>query len=75
MEEKISTGTLGHKKGASSSHRTATTFYPCCLPTLGKFKGAGRMRLTPAQNYTFITIRKDAIHFLYRKYTNIRNPK
>ena len=22
---------------AGSSHRTATTAYPCCLPTLGRF--------------------------------------
>ncbi len=24
-------------------YRTATTLYPCCIPTLGKFKGAGRI--------------------------------
>jgi hypothetical protein len=33
------------KKWASYLHRTATTDYPCCLPTLGDLPGAGRIRL------------------------------
>jgi len=28
------------KKWASTFYRTATTFYPCCVPTLGEFKGS-----------------------------------
>ena len=27
-------------------HRTATTTYPCCIPALGRFEGAGRTGLT-----------------------------
>ena len=37
--------TLGHKKWASYSHHTATTNYPCCVPTLGDSSGAGCVRL------------------------------
>jgi len=35
---------LGTKK-ASYLHRTATTIYPCCVPTLGDSTGAGRVGL------------------------------
>ncbi len=35
-----------HKKWVSYLYRTATTTYPCCLPTLGDSVGAGRIRLT-----------------------------
>jgi protein involved in ribonucleotide reduction len=28
----------GNKKWGSSFYRTATTLYPCCVPTLGEFK-------------------------------------
>ena len=31
---------------ASYLYRTATTIYPCCIPTLGDLTGAGRERLT-----------------------------
>ena len=34
-----------NKKKASYLYRTATTAYPCCLPTLGGSAGAGRIRL------------------------------
>ncbi len=33
---------------ASYLHRTATTFYPCCIPALGDSKGAGRVGLAGA---------------------------
>lgn len=33
---------------ASYLHRTATTAYPCCVPTLGDFAGAGRVGLAGA---------------------------
>lgn len=33
---------------ASYLHRTATTVYPCCVPTLGDFTGAGRVGLADA---------------------------
>ena len=33
---------------ASYLYRTATTAYPCCLPTLGDLAGAGRIRLAAA---------------------------
>jgi len=35
-----------NKKRVSYLYRTATTAYPCCLPTLGDSAGAGRIRLT-----------------------------
>jgi hypothetical protein len=28
----------GNKKRVSYFYRTATTLYPCCVPTLGEFK-------------------------------------
>ena len=34
---------------ASYLHRTATTFYPCCIPTLGDSKGASRVGLADAK--------------------------
>lgn len=37
---------MSTKKRASYLYRTATTVYPCCLPTLGDSTGAGRTRLT-----------------------------
>ncbi len=37
---------FGNKKRVSYLHRTATTTYPCCIPTLGDLAGAGRTRLT-----------------------------
>jgi len=38
-----------NKKRVSSSYRTATTFYPCCLPTLGEFKGSWSYKTYPVQ--------------------------
>src|SRR4029078_4087151 len=35
-----------HKKWVSLLYRTATTSYPCCIPALGRFEGAGRTGLT-----------------------------
>ena len=29
-----------HEKRVSLIYRTATTTYPCCLPTLGEFSGS-----------------------------------
>ena len=45
--------TLGHKKKASYLHRTATTIYPCCVPTLGDSTGAGRVGLASCKYTTF----------------------
>lgn len=42
-----------HKKKASYLHRTATTAYPCCVPTLGDFAGAGRVGLASCKYTTF----------------------
>jgi len=36
---------------ASYLHRTATTAYPCCVPTLGDSAGAGRVGLAIMQRY------------------------
>ena len=43
----------GHKKMASYLHRTATTTYPCCVPTLGDSAGAGRVGLAICKYTTF----------------------
>jgi len=37
-----------HKKMASDLHRTATTTYLCCVPTLEESAGAGRVGLAGA---------------------------
>ncbi len=39
------------QKTASYLHRTATTIYPCCVPTLGDSIGAGRVGLAEPQIY------------------------
>ena len=36
------------KKRASNLYHTATTIYPCCIPTLGDSMGAGC--ISPARN-------------------------
>lgn len=41
------------KKVASDLHRTATTAYLCCVPTLEDFAGAGRVGLAGANIPTF----------------------
>jgi len=38
---------------ASDLHRTATTTYLCCVPTLEEFAGAGRVGLADANIQTF----------------------
>tara|TARA_R110000796_G_scaffold252619_2_gene388827 strand:- start:72643 stop:72804 length:162 start_codon:yes stop_codon:yes gene_type:complete len=49
-------------KKASYLRRTATTTYPCCVPTLGDFAGAGRVGLAGAniQCFNFFTIILDS---------------
>ena len=42
------------KKMASDLHRTATTTYLCCVPTLEDFEGAGRVGLASANIQSFI---------------------
>lgn len=46
------------QKMASYLHRTATTIYPCCVPTLGDSTGAGRVGLAGAniRPFNFFTI-------------------
>ena len=46
---------LKHKKTASYLHRTATTVYPCCVPTLGDSTGAGRVGLAACKYTIFYT--------------------
>jgi len=43
----------GKEKWVSYFYRTATTFYPCCVPALGELKGAGRKRLTHGKYRAF----------------------
>jgi hypothetical protein len=38
---------------ASDLHRTATTAYLCCVPTLEEFAGAGRVGLAGANIQSF----------------------
>lgn len=38
-----------NKKRASYSHRTATTVYPCCVPTLGEFNRSWSYETCPMQ--------------------------
>jgi len=40
-------------KMASDLHRTATTTYLCCVPTLEEFAGAGRVGLAVANIQSF----------------------
>jgi hypothetical protein len=47
---------LDNKKRVSYLHRTATTIYPCCIPTLGDSTGAGRTRLTLGAKVRLISI-------------------
>ncbi len=42
-----------HKKTASDLHHTATTCYPCCVPTLGDSQGAGCVGLAGCKNNKF----------------------
>ncbi len=48
------------KKVASYLHHTATTFYPCCIPTLGDSKGASCVGLADAKirNNKYLHARK-----------------
>lgn len=39
---------------ASDLHRTATTTYLCCVPTLEDFVGAGRVGLAVAKIHSFL---------------------
>ena len=41
------------QKKASYLHRTATTIYPCCVPTLGDSTGAGRVGLAGCKDTMF----------------------
>src|SRR5690606_16428457 len=63
-----------NKKWASSFYRTATTQYPCCVPTLGDSWGAGRKRLTHGTKVKkimikSITLAKNAVQ-LTRQYSD-----
>ena len=42
---------LETKKRESLAHRTATTSYPCCLPTLGEFRGSWSCTTFPDCKY------------------------
>lgn len=48
---------LRAQKTASYLHRTATTVYPCCVPTLGDSTGAGRVGLADRKYTTFCFFR------------------
>lgn len=46
------------KKMASGLHRTATTTYLCCVPTLEESAGAGRVGLAAANIQSFCIFAK-----------------
>jgi len=48
---------------ASYLHRTATTEYLCCVPTLEDFSGAGRVGLAAAKSTTFLLHSKFFLFF------------
>ncbi len=47
------------KKMASDLHRTATTTYLCCVPTLEESAGAGRVGLASANIQSFYILASD----------------
>ena len=51
--EKVSEVDFRVQKKASYLHRTATTIYPCCVPTLGDSTGAGRVGLAGGKDTMF----------------------
>ena len=54
------------KKMASDLHHTATTLYPCCVPTLGDFKGAGCVGLAAANLQSILFLDNNFyIFFIY----------
>jgi len=48
---------------ASYLHRTATTEYLCCVPTLEDFSGAGRVGLAGDKSTTFLLHSKFFLFF------------
>jgi len=48
---------------ASDLHRTATTAYLCCVPTLEEFAGAGRVGLAGANIQTFYVFASNLVGF------------
>jgi len=58
---------------ASDLHRTATTAYPCCVPTLGESAGAGRVGLAIANIQTFyifarlLKLKKNIVYWSNKK--------
>ncbi len=55
---------------ASYLHRTATTTYLCCVPTLEEFAGAGRVGLavTKIQLFYVFTTKISQIKSLYLRF-------
>jgi len=47
---------------ASYLHRTATTTYLCCVPTLEDFEGAGRVGLAAANIQSFFIYLQPIFH-------------
>ncbi len=48
---------------ASDLHRTATTAYLCCVPTLEEFAGAGRVGLAAANIQSFYVFASNFTRF------------
>jgi hypothetical protein len=57
---------IRHEKMASYLHHTATTVYPCCVPTLGDSTGAGCVGLAAAKIRPFTaSARNFSNHFTF----------
>lgn len=50
---------------ASDLHRTATTAYLCCVPTLEEFAGAGRVGLAAANIQSFYVFARKIVRFKF----------
>ena len=57
---------------ASDLHRTATTAYPCCVPTLGDSAGAGRVGLAGANIQTFYIFARQLFLLKFIVYCGIK---
>ncbi len=57
---------------ASYLHHTATTVYPCCVPTLGDSTGAGCVGLADAKIHILPALSRLS-HLIFNKYLSLLN--
>ena len=69
---------LIEEKMASDLHRTATTAYLCCVPTLEEFAGAGRVGLAGANIQSFYVFARKIVRsncYICHTYTIYQHEK